>query len=271
EAESPISKDSNSYNFTIKKLKKEIVYQTEKTSDSNSSDENNSSTIQIRKNLEETAFFFPQLETDVAGNVSFSFTAPEALTQWNLQLLAHTKNLESRVKALETVTQKELMVLPNAPRFLRHGDQIVISSKISNLSDKTLSGTAELKLEDAITGADITATLISSSAVKTFSVDSKGNTQTSWTLQIPETVDAIQYTIIAKAGNFSDGEQNALPVLSNRMLVTETLPMWIRSNETRAFSLDKLKQVSSSTLKHHKLTLEMTSNPAWYAVQSLPY
>src|SRR5690606_14189058 len=101
--------------------------------------------------------------------------------------------------------------------------------------------------------------------------DSKGNTQTSWTLQIPETVDAVQYTIIAKAGNFSDGEQNALPVLSNRMLVTETLPMWIRSNETRAFSLDKLKQVSSSTLKHHKLTLEMTSNPAWYAVQSLPY
>lgn len=234
--------------------------------------------ILIRKNLEETAFFFPQLETDAAGHVSFSFTAPEALTQWNLQLLAHTKNLESRVKALETVTQKELMVLPNAPRFLRHGDQIVISSKISNLSDKTLSGTTELKLEDAITGQDITRELLSSLPLgemakpeRAFSVDSKGNTQTSWTLQIPETVDAVQYTIIAKAGNFSDGEQNALPVLSNRMLVTETLPMWIRSNETRTFSLDKLKQVSSSTLKHHKLTLEMTSNPAWYAVQSLPY
>ena len=79
------------------------------------------------------------------------------------------------------------------------------------------------------------------------------------------------YKVIAKAGDFGDGEQNALPVLSNRMLVTETLPMWIKSNETRTFTLDKLASTSSTTLKHHKLTLEMTSNPAWYAVQALPY
>ena len=93
----------------------------------------------------------------------------------------------------------------------------------------------------------------------------------SWNLTIPDDVDAVQYKIIAKSGDFSDGEQNALPVLTNRMLVTETLPMWIRSNETRTFTLDKLKTNTSTTLKHHKLTLEMTSNPAWYAVQALPY
>jgi uncharacterized protein YfaS (alpha-2-macroglobulin family) len=55
------------------------------------------------------------------------------------------------------------------------------------------------------------------------------------------------------------------------MLVTETLPMWIRSNETKTFTLDKLKTNTSTTLKNHKLTLEITSNPAWYAVQALPY
>src|SRR4030065_1206226 len=76
---------------------------------------------------------------------------------------------------------------------------------------------------------------------------------------------------MAKAGDFSDGEQNVLPVLSNRMLVTETLPMWVRSNQTKTFTLDKLKNNASTTLKNHKLTLEITSNPAWYAVQSLPY
>ncbi len=104
-----------------------------------------------------------------------------------------------------------------------------------------------------------------------FNVDAKGNTQVSWNLSIPDDVQAVQYKIIAKAGDFSDGEQNVLPVLTNRMLVTETLPMWIRSNETKTFTLDKLKNVSSTTLKHHNLTLEMTSNPAWYAVQALPY
>lgn len=227
--------------------------------------------IQIRKKLQETAFFFPQLQTDEDGNVSFSFKTPEALTQWKLQLLAHTKTLESAVTQLETVTQKELMIIPNAPRFLRHGDQITISTKIANLTDKPLSGQAKIILTDAISGEEINERLVTSSGVETFSVSSNGNTQVSWSLTIPENIDAVQYKILAKAGDFSDGEQNALPVLRNRMLVTETLPIWVKSNETRTFVLDKLMNVASTTLSHHQLTLEMTSNPAWYAVQALPY
>src|SRR5690606_25163689 len=229
------------------------------------------SQVKIRKNLQETAFFFPQLHTDDKGHVSFSFTTPEALTKWKLQLLAHTKSLESATTRLETVTQKELMVLPNVPRFLRQGDQITISSKIANLTKKELSGQAILQLFDATTGKAIDVDLNNTQHTKVFTVAEKGNTQVSWNLSIPDHIDAVQYQIIAKAGSYSDGEQNALPVLSNRMLVTETLPMWIRSNETRTFTLDKLKTNTSTTLKHHKLTLEMTSNPAWYAVQALPY
>lgn len=239
-------------------------------------------TVLIRKNLQETAFFFPQLQTDDKGHVTFSFTSPEALTKWKLQLLAYTKDLNSSVKTLEAVTQKELMVIPNAPRFLREGDNIVVSAKIANLSNKALSGQAELHLFDAVTGKEITNLLVversrnnkdtsTTLSVHNFQVDSKNNTQVSWTLTIPNNVQAVQYKVIAKAGDFSDGEQNALPVLSNRMLVTETLPMWIRSNETRTFVLDKLKTNTSTTLSQHKLTLEMTSNPAWYAVQALPY
>lgn len=240
------------------------------------------SNIPIRQNLQETAFFFPQLQTDADGNVSFTFTTPEALTKWKLQLLAYTKNLESSVKTLETVTQKELMVLPNVPRFLREGDKITISTKIANLTDKLLSGEAKLELTDAITGKDISSDLLQSSPSggdaeggKGFSVDSMGNTQVSWTLQIPKGLQAVQYKIMAKAGDFSDGEQNILPVLTNRTLVTETLPMWVRSNQTKTFVLEKLASATfsqqTSTLSNHKLTLEITSNPAWYAVQALPY
>jgi len=233
----------------------------------------NFNNVLIRKNLQETAFFFPQLETDSEGHVSFNFTTPEALTKWKLQLLAHTKTMESATSTLESVTQKELMVIPNAPRFLREGDIVAISTKIANLTDQKLSGQAKLILTDAITGKDITQKLemlpISEHAI--FNVDAKGNTQVSWTLKIPEGLQAVEYKVLAKAGDFSDGEQNALPVLTNRMLVTETLPMWIKSNESRTFTLDKLRTNTSTTLKHHKLTLEMTSNPAWYAVQALPY
>lgn len=230
--------------------------------------------VAIRKNLQETAFFFPQLKTDKEGNVSFSFTSPEALTRWNVQLLAHTKELESSITKLNTVTQKELMVIPNAPRFLREGDTITISTKISNLTQHLLSGQAKLELTDGLTGTDISKELMESSDIlkaKSFEVDSMGNTQVSWRLNIPEGLQNVQYKVIAKAGDFSDGEQNMLPVLSNRTLVTETLPMWVRSNQTKTFTLDKLKNTNSVSLKHHKLTLEMTSNPAWYAVQALPY
>ena len=234
------------------------------------SKETDFSEVQIRKNLQETAFFFPDLRTDKEGNVSFSFTTPEALTQWKLQLLAHTKTLESATATYHTVTQKELMVLPNAPRFLREGDEIVVSSKIANLTAKRLAGQAKLILTDGLTSVDITSKL-TSQAQKEFSVDSVGNTQVCWTLKIPKGLQAVQYQILAKAGNFSDGEQNIWPVLSNRMLVTESLPMWVRSNQTKTFSLDKLKNTTSTTLSHQKLTLEITSNPAWYALQALPY
>nr|WP_235843155.1 MG2 domain-containing protein [Maribacter hydrothermalis] len=230
--------------------------------------------VTIRKNLQETAFFFPTLQTDKEGNVSFNFTTPEALTRWNLQLLAHTKTLESSIVNLTTVTQKELMVTPNAPRFLREGDEITISGKISNLTKNLLTGEVKLELTDAVTGSNISDKLTDSAKGPNsiaFEVDSMGNTQVSWGLKIPNGLQSVQYKIIAKAGDFSDGEQNMLPVLTNRTLVTETLPMWIRSNQTKTFTLDKLKKTSSATINHHRLTLEMTSNPAWYAVQALPY
>ncbi len=234
--------------------------------------------VKARKNFKETAFFFPQLKTDKNGKVSFTFTMPEALTRWKLQLLAHTKELKTASKTLSAITQKELMVVPNAPRFLREGDDIILSAKISNLTNNTLNGFAKLYLTDAISGKEINIELKNINSNKNFTIDKDGNTNVSWSISIPNTVQAVQYKIVAKAGAFSDGEQNVLPVLSNRMLVTETLPMFIRSNETKTFTLEKLKNTStklsedsSSTLKNHQLTLEMTSNPVWYAIQSLPF
>ena len=238
--------------------------------------------IKVRKNLQETAFFFPKLITNEAGEISFNFTTPEALTKWNLNLLAHNKKGEFDQKTLTAVTQKELMVIPNAPRFLREGDQIVLSAKISNLTANRIGGQAELVLSNPITGEDISSSLNTEpfeyqrkgqkyNPTLIFSVEAKENTEVSWILSIPEGIGAIQYKVLASAGNFSDGEQNVLPVLSNRMLVTETLPMHIKTGETKTFVLDKLKTNQSKTLKNHKLSLEITSNPAWYAVQALPY
>jgi len=227
--------------------------------------------VKARKNFNETAFFYPELRTDRKGQIRFNFTIPEALTKWKLQLLAHTKHLETATKSLTTITQKELMVIPNAPRFLRQGDSITFSAKISNLTNNQLSGIAQLQLTDAVTGKEIDIDLNNIEKTKNFTVDKDGNTNVFWRLTIPASIQTVQYKIVATSGDFSDGEQNVLPVLSNRELVTETMPIWVRSNQTKTFTLEKLKNNTSKTLKNHKLTLEMTSNPAWNAIQALPY
>jgi TonB-dependent SusC/RagA subfamily outer membrane receptor len=227
--------------------------------------------VNARKNFNETAFFFPHLSTDENGRIRFSFTTPESLTRWKIQLLAHTKDLITGTKTLQAVTQKEMMITPNLPRFVRVGDEVVISAKISNLSSRKLDGKITLQLTNPSNGQSVDQLFTNIARNQTFKTDSRGNTQISWSIKVPTGIDVVQYKIVGKAGNFSDGEQNILPVLQNRMLVTETMPLYVRSNQTKTFSLAKLQNQSSSTLRHHQLTLEITSNPAWYAIQSLPY
>lgn len=232
------------------------------------------SKVSARSNFAETAFFYPVLETDMAGNIIIKFTIPEALTKWKMMGMTHTKDLKIGMIEKELQTQKELMVVPNAPRFFRENDKIEFSSKISNLSDKELNGFAQLQLFDATTMKDITSVILNNTEAKSVFNCKKGqSTFLSWSLTIPESIGAITYKVIAKAGNFSDGEEMAIPVLTNRMLVTETLPLPVRGNQAKTYNFEKLitQSNSSPTLRNHKLTLEFTSNPAWYAVQSLPY
>jgi TonB-dependent SusC/RagA subfamily outer membrane receptor len=227
--------------------------------------------VKARTNLNETAFFFPALRTDANGNVSFDFKTPESLTRWKLQLFAHDRSLAYGMKTLQTVTQKEFMVSPSAPRFLRAGDQIIFPAKISNLSSRGQEGFISLQITDAVTGKSLDGEFKNQMKNQPFNVGPKANKEFMWKLRVPDEVQAIQYRIVASSGKFSDGEQNILPVLQNKLLVTETLPMYVRSGETKTFVLDKLKTNTSTTLMHHQLTLEVTSNPVWYAVQSLPY
>ena len=223
-----------------------------------------------RSNFKETAFFYPQLRTDANGDISISFTLPESLTSWKFMAFAHTLALQSGSTMVTALTQKNLMVVPNVPRFLRANDEIVFSTKITNLTDKALTGKATLTFNDALTGKPL-SNIISSAPVIGFTTPPAQSTSATWKLKIPEGVEAITYTISAKAGNFSDGEENTLPVLSDKILVTESAPVSVRSGQKKQYEIKSLTQNQSSTQKPYKLTLEFTSNPVWYAVQALPY
>ena len=229
--------------------------------------------VKVRKNFNETAFFFPQLKIDAEGNVEFSFTIPEALTQWKLLTLAHTKDAASGYTEKIVVTQKPLMVQPNAPRFIREGDKMEFSAKVVNLTDKEVTGMAVLELIDAATNAPIDGWFKNIFPTQFFTVAAGQSSALKFPMEVPFNFNsAMSYRIVAKTTDASDGEEMAIPVLTNRMLVTESMPLNVRGTNTKIFKFEKLlNSGSSTTLSNHALTVEYTSNPAWYAVQALPY
>ncbi len=227
----------------------------------------------VRKDFRETAFFFPQLRTDPDGTVTFSFTMPEALTKWKFQAFGYTKELAFGYSTLEIITQKELMVQPNIPRFVRIGDKVAISAKVVNLSDGTLEGKARLLLMDAATGEPLNQRFGAATDEVSFAVPAGQSSPVLFPVSVPDGyLDPVTVRITATAGAFNDGEDNTLPVLTNQMLVTETLPLSLRGTGNKSFTFEKLSNSKpGGTLKNHGLTVEYTGNPAWYAVQALPY
>lgn len=235
--------------------------------------------LQIRRDFRETAFFYPVMVTDETGNLSLQFTVPESLTRWKWMGLAHTRDLEYGMAEKETITQKSLMVFPNAPRFVRLGDTLVFSSRIVNLSENEISGHAALDLSDALSLKKYQHLIVQDNGENgsaSFSIPAGQSASVSWMVVFPAdgSPEVMRYRVTARAGNTSDGEEKTIPVLSNRMMVTESLPLPVRGKGDFSFTFDKLLQSGkaglSETLRNYRLTLEFAENPAWYAVQALP-
>ncbi|QMW02118.1 alpha-2-macroglobulin family protein [Spirosoma foliorum] len=228
--------------------------------------------INPRTNFNETAFFLPQLKTDDRGRVVLKFTMPEALTRWRLLAFAHTKDLKTGTLEREIITQKELMITANSPRFLREGDTIRVTARINNLSEKALPVTASLTLLDALTGEPVNQKLKLTNTQTMVNVAAGQGQSVGWTLIVPANLDAVTCRFTAQSGTFTDGEEFTVPVLPNRMLVIDSQPFWVNGRETKEFKLKPLTGLNPELpVQHERLTVEVTSNPSWYALQSLPY
>lgn len=225
----------------------------------------------LRTDFRETAFFFPDLLTDRDGNVVLRFTMPDALTRWSFMGLAHTTDLKTAQFTRSTITQKPLMVVPNLPRFLRQGDRITLTAKVNVVEGGTLKGNARLELFDPTTNKSVNEFFGLKKSERAFTAAPGSSAVVSWSITVPEKLDVVAVRITATAGSLSDGEERPLPILTDRVLVTESLPIAVTKAGTKTFELKSLLNAQSSTLRHQSLKLEYTPNPAWYAVQALPY
>ena len=223
--------------------------------------------VQIRENLNETAFFYPALESDNQGNVAINFTLPESVTTWKFMGLAHDKEMRNGCLVDEAVAQKTVMVQPNMPRFLREGDKSCIVVKLFNTSDKKVSGNARMQILDAETQKVVWQ------KTQGYRIDAEGSATVAFDVQGLK--EGVYINKVVAAGNgYSDGEQHYLPVLSNRELVVNTLPITLHQQGEQNFDLSRLflnkegKQAKGA--ENAKVTVEYTNNPSWLMVKALP-
>lgn len=223
--------------------------------------------VQVRENMNETAFFYPALESDNNGNVAISFTLPESVTTWKFMGLAHDKEMRNGLLVDEAVAQKTVMVQPNMPRFLREGDKSCIVVKLFNTSDKKVNGNARMQILDAETQKVVWQ------KTQGYRIDAEGSATVSFDVQGLK--EGVYINKVVAAGNgYSDGEQHYLPVLSDRELVVNTLPITLHQKGEQNFDLSKLflnkegKQAKGA--EDAKVTVEYTNNPSWLMVKALP-
>lgn len=223
--------------------------------------------VQVRENMNETAFFYPALESDNNGNVAIRFTLPESVTTWKFMGLAHDKEMRNGLLVDEAVAQKTVMVQPNMPRFLREGDKATIVAKLSNTSDKKVSGNVRMQILGAETQKVVWQ------KTQNYSINAEGSATVSFDVQGLK--EGVYINKVVAAGNgYSDGEQHYLPVLSDRELVVNTLPITLHQQGEQSFDLSKLfldkegKQAKGT--EEAKVTVEYTNNPSWLMIKALP-
>ena len=218
----------------------------------------------LRENFSETAFYYPRLHTDSTGTVTMSFVMPDALTKWNFNGFVHTKDMDYGLVKASFTTSKPFMVQPNMPRFVRVGDDSSISSSLINISDGNISGKVTMTISNPISGKVVY------SGTNDFNVSEGETGVVTFNYKVTEGIDVLVCTIMAEAGEFSDGERHYLPVLSDKQLIVENVPVQLRGDETKTVDTGKLFNGGSQTATNKKLTVEMTANPQWHVIQALP-
>ena len=235
-----------------------------------------------RSNFVETAFFYPNLHPDDSGRVQIDFTLPDQYTGWEFYAFGHTKDMRNKSVTALLQSRRTLMLQSNAPRFFREGDTLTLRAKVTNRSDQRMSGTVAIEFWNAennepidiIIDANIDINVTSGSPIvgtRHFDVDAGGSQMVQFRIVVPSNIPAVQCWMTASSGNYTDGEMRLLPILPNKMLVTESCPFVVAANTDTAFTFQRYRTHATPRMQPLSYTVEVTTNPTWLAIRALPY
>ncbi len=227
----------------------------------------------LRENFNETAFFYPNLITNVDGSLTFSFTLPDALTRWNLMMLAYTKDLKTGTLNKTFTTSKPLMIMSDMPRFCYENDTLWMVANVINTTDNSLSSTAKnqqttasLEIFDALTMQPLDL-ILSEQEINLGDISEGSSKSVRWKVVVDDDYSLLAFRFSVVSDNFSDAEQHLLPILNDEVFMTETYPLTIEPHSSKTFDFN----FDNENERNQGVTLNYCSNPVWYAIQALPY
>ena len=220
-------------------------------------------TAEPRSDFSETAFFAPSLVSDAKGDVSISFTLPQSLTTWRFAALAHTEGMDYGRIDTTAIARKDFMVQPAMPRFVRRGDMTLIPATLTNLTDRDIQTTVTMLITDAETGKVI------AKQSKKLNLKAGGSSVVEFPYEVKTASPMLVCRIMAEGAGFADGEEHYLPVLADLVEVTRSIPFSMEREGSLNLRLDTL-WAAGAKKEGRSLTVELTSNPTWYAIAALP-
>lgn len=226
------------------------------------------SDVKIRKNLKETAFFYPYIYPDKNNVYEINYTVPESLTEWKFRALTHNKEAEVGYLETSVYTQKDVTIQPNMPRFLRENDEVILRARVSNVSEEPQQGKVSLQLKDALT-EEILDTIIVSENLQDVMIAPNASISVEWKVNVPQNIQGLQYVVAVKTNDYSDGEQAIIPVLSKKQFVSENVPVWQLGNTTKQYNLTELDEEEGKLSLNY--TIQASANGLWLMMKKLPY
>ena len=234
----------------------------ESTPETKDSDNLPFDSVKLRTNFNETAFFSPSIKTNDKGEARLEFKLPESITSWDFHAIAHTKELDYATIDTTIIVEKPFSLHANMPRFLRNSDKTSLSVSITNNSEKMQSGKARLTIINAQTGAKI------KQLTEAFKVNANQSTVVNLQLAIPDEVSLLICHTAAISQEFTDAEQQFIPVLPNMCQRLTTVPFALTDSTTYTIPLKDLDYNGSNG--NARLTFEYTANPLWTVLTAMP-
>lgn len=228
--------------------------------------------VQVRSDFSETAFWQPQLRLGADGTVSFDFTVPDSVTEWDVWAHAITSDLRMGTAHTSARTVKELLVRPYLPRFLREGDRAEVRVVIQNTGEERLEGSLDVTLHDPDTEEDLAPAFgLDGATGVAFAIEPGGSQTLAFELAAPNRVGSTVFKAVARAGDLSDGEQRPLPVLPGRVHLAQSRFAALHGEDRRELSFPDMAAQDDPSRIDEQLVVTLDAQLFYSVLAALPY